>query len=59
MWIRDKSVEESRDKNVETTYPHFQSVSCKVVRGIYPRLFFSVYMYLSGLIGFPRPYYYY
>lgn len=59
MWTVDRPVEGSGGKNVDSTYPQKQSISCKVVQGLYPQVFFSVYTYLEDLLGFPRPYYYY
>lgn len=59
MWTVDRAVEEPGAKNVDLSYPQKWLIFCKVVQGLYPQVFFSVYMDLEDLLGFPRPYYYY
>lgn len=59
MWTVDRLVEESEVKNVDTIYPQFHLEKLEFMQRAYPQLFFSVYRYLSVLLGFPRPYYYY
>ncbi len=59
MWTVERVVEEFGVKNVDQSYPQKTALFCKVVQGPYPQMFFSVYMDLGDLLGFPRPYYYY
>lgn len=59
MWDVDKDVGKFARIDVDSSYPqNWQSYS-EFMQSLYPQMFFSVYIYLEDLLGFPRSYYYY
>ena len=49
---------QTRDRDVDMSFPHFDPVLTENCQASYPQAFFSIYKSLSRLIGFPRYYYY-
>lgn len=59
MWTVDKDVGKFARNDVDSIYPQNKPSSPEFIQSLYPQVFFSVYIYLEDLLGFPRSYYYY